>query len=293
MRLREMFSARRKAPAPRHSPQEPLHLQVLFPQPVWLSADELMSRLWGLHPSRAQARAEIMTGALIPGSDKLAQLARVRWGQHAVHIGFFEEPMPPGMLEQTVDFALYDDGLKARARAHTGHAVLVYKGEAKDPLEQYRVLAKIVAALVPLGAIVAVNPAGFTSYPAQDLTARPGEELDEVLRTLPLMALFVGFQRFQVPDMKGVWLRTCGAPLLDMPDLAMHIRSYEESSHGFLIFKSIFAAMQDSGVKFKEGDMVDGGDQQWKFRKPRSKERFLDSERMIVLEPDPDGIRLP
>ena len=290
MRLREIFSTRRKAQAPR---QAPLHLQVLFPRPVWLSADELMSRLWQLHPSLAQARAELMTGALIPGSNKLAQLARMWWGPHTVHIGFFEEPMPPGMLEQTVDFALLDDALKARARAHKGHAVLVYKGEEKDPLEQYRVLAKIVAALVPLGALVAVNPAGFTSYPAQDLAARPGEDLDEVLRTLPLMALFVGFQRFQVPGMKGVWIRTCGAPLLDMPDLAMHTRSYEESSHVFLIFKSIFAAMQDSGVKFKEGDMVDDGERQWKFRKPRSKERFLDSARMIVLEPDPNGIRLP
>ncbi|HVG58587.1 MAG TPA: hypothetical protein VNA24_08540 [Hyalangium sp.] len=290
MRLREIFTSRRKAPAPK---QEPLHLQVLFPQPVWLSADALMGRLREFHPSLAQARAEIMTGALIPGSDQLAQLARVWWDKHRVHIGFFPEPMPPGMLEQNIDFALYDEGLKARARAHTAHAVLVYKGEEKDPLEQYGVLAKIVAALVQLGAIVAVNPNGFTSYPAHDLTAHPGEDLDEVLRTLPLMALFVGFARFTVEGYPGIWIRTTGAPLLDLPDLAMHTRDHEDVAHAFLMFKNIFAAMRDSGVKFKEGDMVDDGERQWKFRKPRSKEQFLYSSRMIVLERDPNGIRLP
>ncbi len=290
MRLREIFSARHRAPAPK---REPLHLQVLFPQPVFLSADALMSRLRESHPSLAQARAELMTGAFIPGSDKLAQMGRVWWGEHTVQVAFFEEPMPPGMLEQTVDFSLYDEALKARARAHTGHAILVYKGEEKDPLKQYCVLAKLVAALVPLGAIVAVNPIGCTSYPARDLAARPGEELDEVLRTLPLMALFVGFVRFQVEGVKGIWIRTCGAPLLDLPDLATHTRSYEEGAHVFRIFKDIFAAMRDTGIKFKPGDMVDGGEVQWKFRKPRRREGFLHSERMIVLEPDPHGIRLP
>jgi len=290
MKLQELFRARRKASAPK---PEPLHLQVLFPEPLWLTADELTGRLRESHPSLALARAELMTGAIIPDSDNLAQLARVWWDKHTVHVGFFAEPMPPGMLQQTVDFALYDDALKARARAHTAHAVLVYKGEEKAPLEQYGVLAKIVAALVPLGAIVAVNPAGFTSYPAKDLTARPGEDLDEVLRTLPLMALFVGFARFTVQGYSGIWIRTCGAPLLDMPDLAMHTRDYEESPHAFLMFKNIFAAMRDSGVRFKEGDKVDDGEVQWKFRKPRAKERFLSSPRMIVLEPDRHGIRLP
>lgn len=290
MRLRGLFSATRKAPAPR---QDPLHLQVLFPQPVWLTAGELTSRLRELHPSLAQAHAEMMTGASIPGSDKLAQMARVRWEKHTMHVAFFSEPMPPGMLEQTVDFALLDEALKARARAHTAHAILVYKGEEQDPLEQYRVLAKLVAALVPLGAIVAVNPNGFTSYPAHDLTARPGEDLDEMLRTLPLMALFVGFVRVQVEGVKGIWIRTCGAPLLNMPDLAMHTRDHEEGPRAFLIFKNIFAAMRDSGVRFSPGDMVDDGEVQWKFRKPHRKERFLHSARMLVLEPDPHGIRLP
>jgi hypothetical protein len=290
MKLRGLFSAIRKTPAPQ---QDPLHLQVLFPQPVWLTADALTSRLRELHPSLAQAHVEIMTGALVPGSDQLAQLARVRWEKHTVHVGFFETPMPPGMLEQTVDFALLDETLRARARAHTAHAVIVYKGEEKDPLEQYTVLAKIVAALVPLGAIVAVNPNGFTSYPAHDLTARPGEDLDEMLHTLPLMALFVGFVRVQVAGVKGIWIRTCGAPLLDMPDLAMHTRDYEEGPRAFLIFKNIFAAMRDSGVRFSPGDMVDDGEVQWKFRKPRGKEGFLHSSRMLVLERDPHGIRLP
>jgi hypothetical protein len=107
------------------------------------------------------------------------------------------------------------------------------------------------------------------------------------------MALFVGFARFTVEGYPGIWIRTTGAPLLDLPDLAMHTRDHEDVAHAFLMFKNIFAAMRDSGVKFKEGDMVDDGERQWKFRKPRSKEQFLYSSRMIVLERDPNGIRLP
>jgi hypothetical protein len=107
------------------------------------------------------------------------------------------------------------------------------------------------------------------------------------------MALFVGFVRVQVAGVKGIWIRTCGAPLLDMPDLAMHTRDSEEGPRVFLIFKNIFAAMRESGVRFSPGDMVDDGELQWKFRKPRGKERFLHSSRMLVLEPDPHGIRLP
>ena len=51
----------------------------------------------------------------------------------------------------------------------------------------------IAVALAPLGAIVVLNASAYTSYPAEQLPPRLGETLEEVLRTLPLMALFVGF----------------------------------------------------------------------------------------------------
>jgi hypothetical protein len=222
----------------------------------------------------------------------MEQMAQVRWARHTVYVAFMSVPAPPDLLEQTLEPAHYEEELKEQAEAHTAHAILVYQGEEPEPLEQYLALAKIAVALVPLGAIVVLNPGAFTSYPARDLVPRPGEELDQVLRTLPLMALFVGFVTVKVEGVEGLWIRTCGAPLLDMPDLAMHAHDHDESQRIFLIFKDLFAAMRSTKVRFSAGDMVEDNGMHWKFRKPRANEGFLHSSRMIVLEPEPPSGRL-
>ncbi|MBN1206944.1 MAG: hypothetical protein JXB05_18820 [Myxococcaceae bacterium] len=270
-----------------------MSLQVVFSREVMLTADVLAHMLRECHPSLAQARVEIRTGMLGPGEGQFGQMARVQWERHTVHVVFFNTPAPAEMMEHTTEFALYEEELKAQARRHVAHAILGYQGEELDPLAQYVALAKIAVALIPLGAIVVLNAGAFTSYPAEQLLPRPGEELDEVLNTLPLMALFVGFARVGVRGEEGMWIRTSGAPLLDMPDLAIHVRDYRESQRVFLIFKNIFAAMRSSGVRFSAGDMVEDEETHWKFRKPRANEGVLHSERMIVLEPTNLKVWLP
>ena len=277
--------ARPGAEAPQR--ELPLHLQVLLPSPVWLSAADFARTLGEVHPSLAQMRVEMRmaVGGALPGGPRL--LAQVRWAQHTVQVAFLDLPAPRDLLEQTIEPALYEDALKAQAEAHTAHAILLYRGEERDPLEQYRALAKISVGLVRLGATLVLNPDACTSYPAGRLAPQPGEELDEVLRTLPLMALFIGFVTLKVEGHDGFWVRTCGAPRLDMPDLALHTDDAREVQTIFLIFQNIFDAMRDSGVRFGPGDRVDDGERHWRFRKPRADEPFLDSPWMIVLEPAP------
>jgi hypothetical protein len=285
MGLRKLLRARHRAIASKREP--PLHLQVLFPHLVTLSTDALARTLRGLHPSLAQVSVEMRTGVRGPGAGLLEQMAQVRWARHTVHVAFLSVPAPPEVLEQTIEPAHYEEELKEQAAAHTAHAILIYQGAEPDPLEQYLALAKIAAALVPLGAIVALNPSAFTSYPARDLVPRPGEELDQVLHTLPLLALFVGFVKVKVEGVEGLWIRTCGAPLLNMPDLALHTHDEDTGQRAFLMFKDIFAAMRSTQVRFSAGDRVEDNGMHWKFRKPRASEGFLHSSRMIVLEPEP------
>jgi hypothetical protein len=291
MGLREFFKVKRKASASR--PEQHLHLQVLLSSEVLLSADMLMGLLRECHPCFAQVRAQVMTGRLGPREGLFGQLARVQWDRHAVKVAFLGVPVPTDMMEQIGTFALYAEDLRTRARGHTAHAILVYEGEEQDPLEQYRVLAKIAVALLPLGALAVVNPDACSAYPADLLRPRPGEELDEVLNTLPLMALFVGFVRATVEGRPGVWVRTCGAPLLGLPDLAMNVKDPRECARVYLIFKNIFEAMRSTGVRFGVGDLVQDEETHWKFRAPHRNEGFLDSPRMIVLEPTEPTVRLP
>jgi hypothetical protein len=292
MGLRKLFRARQRA-AP--SKQElPLNLQLLFPSEFWVGARDLVDVLQDLHPTLAGVQVECRTHDLGQGLG-IGQTARVQWGPHTVLLAFIQKPAPAEALQWTVDLSRYDAVLSTQVATHAAHATLAYKGQETDPLEQYLALTTIAAGLTRLGAVLVTNVSAFASCPAQPLLPRPGEDLLQVLRRMPLTLLFVGFHKLEFQDLEGVWMRTCGAPLMDMPDLALHARSHEESKTVYEMFNSIFMTMREAKIRFKEGDMVQLEELNWKFRKPRSKERFLDSPRMIVLEPDtaPDRLRLP
>jgi hypothetical protein len=271
-----------------------LNLQVLFPSLRFIAARELAGVLRELHPSLAKVEVEFRTGDLGHGLG-IGQTARVQWDRHRVLMAFIHSPVPAMAVEWVENLSDYDAVLKAQAKSHTAHATLAYRGQETDPLEQYLALTTIAAGLARLGAIVVTNASARSFCPAPPLLPRPGEDLLDVLGRLPLPLLFVGFHQFAVPNMPGLWMRTCGAPLMDMPDLALHAASLDESKTVFQMFDSIFKAMRGTQVRFKEGDMVQLEELNWRFRKPRSKEGFLESPRMIVLEPDtsPDRVRLP
>jgi hypothetical protein len=249
------------------------------------------------HPSLARVRVEVRTGSLsmIMGQSvdtDIGQMARVQWGRHTVLMALFDTRIHVEPLERILEHTYQGEAMKKQAEAHTAYAALTYYGEEKDPLEQYLALAMIAAAMARLGASVVLNANAFTCYPAQKLLPDPGEDAATLLRTLPLTALCVGFLRFLVDDTAGVWMRTCGAPLMDLPDLAFHARSPDESATVFTLFNNLFQAMRSSQVRFSAGDSLDTGEMHWRFRKPRANEGFLHSSRMLVLEPETPSGRL-
>lgn len=271
-----------------------MNLMLLFPNSPWIPARELAHVLAELHPSLAMVQIEGRTHDLGHGLG-VGQTARIQWGPHTVYMAVIQKPAPAESMRWAVDLSRYDAVLSTQVATHTAHATLAYKGEEKDPLEQYLALATIAAGLTRLGAVLVVNVGARSACPAQPLLPRPGEDLLDVLRRMPLPLLFVGYHQLEFQDTPGVWIRTCGAPLMDMPDLAVHVRGHDESKPIFNMFHDIFMAMRGANIRFKEGDMVQLEELNWRFRKPRSKERFLESPRMIVLEPDtaPDRLRLP
>jgi hypothetical protein len=298
MGLRKLLRAKLRAAAPQKKAQaSPVGLQVLFPTPLGLEATPLVRLLRKQHPSLAQVRVEVRTGnlSMIMGQSvntDLGQMARVQWGRHTVLLALFDTRIHAETLERTLEHTYQDEATRQQAEAHTAYAALSYHGEEKDPLEQYVALGMIAVAMARLGASVVLNAHAFNCYPAQKLLPLPGEDAETVLRTLPLAALFVGFLRLQVDGSAGIWMRTCAAPLMDLPDLASHARGPEESATVFLMFNNLFQAMRSSQVRFSAGDTLDDGESLWRFRKPRANEEFLHSSRMLVMEPEPSSGRL-
>ncbi|WP_224360354.1 hypothetical protein [Hyalangium versicolor] len=280
MGIRKLLMIRPKEAPPKQ--ESPLSLQLLLPKQIGISADRLVEPLHKLHPSLAQVRAEVRSGAIAPN---VMQMGRVRWKHHVVQITLVDAPMVPEAMENTVAISHYGDDLKTRALAHVSHIVLLYRGEEKDPLEQYVALAMIAVGLVPLGAFVVVNASAYTSFPLQPLVPHAGGDVDKLLRSLPLPSLFVGFVTMQVVGWDGIWVRTCGAPLMNLPDLALHVRGTGEIAQTRDLFNAMLHTMRDVDTQFGEGDMVQDGDQNWMLRRPRVNEQFLDSPRMLVLVP--------
>lgn len=294
MGLRKLFRARQRTAAAPAKQELPLNLCLLFSHERWLLAAELIHALRELHPSLAQVEVEVRTGDLGQGMG-LGQTVRVQWDRHMVLMAVIQTPIVAQTLEWMLEFSLHDEAMMAQARAHTAHVTLAYRGQETDPLEQYLALTTVALGMTRLGAFLMMNIGARTSCAAQPLLPRPGEDMMHVLRTMPVPMLFVGFIKLEFQDAEGVWIRTCGAPLMDLPDLAMLAPSHDESRTIFYMFNDIFMAMRGTKLRFKEGDMVQLEEQNWRFRKPRPHERFLDSPRMIVLEPDtaPDRLRLP
>jgi hypothetical protein len=263
--------------------QTPLSLQLLFSRALRLNINTLTHTLQGLAPSLAQVHVELE--AL--GSKELgAEVGTVRWERHAVQVVVFNKPMPAEVVERCVAPAHYGPELKAQARAHGAHALLYYRGAEEDALEQYVALGLVAVALASEEALVVLNESAYASFPLQPLVPEPGEEVLELLRTLPLTALYVGFVKLEVAGSKGVWMRTYGGPRMGLPDLACHARSHEEGREIFELFSGLLEYLRSSRERFAEGHTAEWEERQVRLRKPRSGEEFLVEEgELFVLEP--------
>ncbi len=282
MGLLDRLFGKQKAEAAKER-ETPLSLQLLFPSRLRLDVNALTRALQGFHPSLAEARFEVDARA---SATMRAEVGTARWGRHAVQVVAFDTAMPAAVVEQCVAPAHYGAELKAQARAHRSHALLFHAGEEKDPLEQYVALALVAVALATEGALVVLNESAHTSFPAQALVPEEGEDLLELLRTMPLTALYVGFVKLEVQGVAGVWMRTYGGPQMGLPDLAWHARSHDEAGEAFELFSGLLEYLRRSGARFRDGDTAELGERHVRLRAPRKDESFLDSPgELFVLEP--------
>src|SRR5262245_6141159 len=260
-----------------------LTLQILFPETCRLDAEQVIEAFRSYHRSMSDVQCEIAyrEGIL---------LGTVWWGKHVIMLSGFDVPYPPSELEACV--AYYAEELKQRARSHKAHVFLHYSGQEPSPFEQYVALAAAAGVMARFGAIVVLNASGHTSFPAAALSGSDSKsdmmkrDIMDLLRTLPLSTLYCGFVKGEVSGIPGVWMRTCGAPLLGLPDLAAHATGNHESERYFAMFENIFGYLRDTGARLAAGDTMQSDEEEYlRFRAPKTDEWYLGSDAdLLVIE---------
>ena len=253
--------------------EHPLSLQVLFAESCLMNPERLAASFRAYHSSMARVRSEFD-----PALNREGKLfGMIGWGRHVVRCIGFDQPMPAEAVEACVAPAHYSQEWKQRARAHKAHVILYYAGYDASPLEQYVALAATAGVMARLGAIVVLNESAHTSIPAAALSEVDGDMMD-FLRTLPLLILYCGFVKHEVEGIAGVWMRTYGAPLLGLPDLAAHAAGHHQGQRYFDMFESVLGYLLESGAQLAAGHTMQIGQEEFlRFRGPTEEEAFLDS----------------
>ena len=246
---------------------------MLFPAAPRLDALELTRALRTFDRSTADGRCDVDEQLLREG--KLFGLAG--WGRHVVRFFGFDVPMPERAVEACIAPAHFGSDLKRRAREHRAHVILYYAGYDPSSLEQYVALAVVAAVFGRNDGLVVLNEAGQTSLPVSMLLDI-GASINscELLRQLPLPYLYCGFVKHEVEDVRGVWMRTYGAPLLGLPDLAVHAVGHHEGQRYFDIFESVLRYVLESGARLSRGHTMEiGAGEHMRLRAPKLDEAFL------------------
>jgi len=262
--------------------KEPLSLQVLFPETCRLDAEQLIGAFKSYHRSMSDVQCEIDSDLIHEGK----MLGMIGWGKHVIRLVGFDLPYPAAALEACVAPSHYTQELKQRARSHKAHVILYYSGQESSPFEQYIALAATAGVMARLGAIVVLNESGHTSFPAAALSDSDSDcDALDLLRVLPLSMLSCGFVKQEVEGTPGVWMRTYGAPLLGLPDLAAHATGHQEGQRYLDMFENIFGYLRESGARLAAGHTMQvDGDEYLRFRAATKEEWFLESSELLVIE---------
>lgn len=259
--------------------EKPLSLQLLFSKKLEFSDAELTKALRSFHRSMASATCERDESI-----DKEGCLfALVGWDKHVIRMIGFNQSMPSEPLERCIAPSHYPQELKEKARNHKSHVILYYAGYEPAPLEQYVALATLAGVLSKFGAIVVLNETAHTSFPAAALAEDTRDKMNR-LRVIPLLLLYCGFVKYEIEGVEGVWMRTHGAHLLGMPDLAALAKGHHQGQLYFDMFSNIFHYLLDSGAVLGAGHTMQVDEDVFiRLREPKEGEYFLESDGQLYV----------
>ena len=256
-------------------------LSIVFKGALDINNDKLLTKLKSVDPTIKDIRYEVPFGQLEEGMWIL-----VSWGKHIIRILGLNAPYPQNELELCVTPASYSQEIKQQIYESDSHLLLYYVGYEQDVLEQYLALTRLAVCFEQFNALAVINEDAHTSLPINFINELASEKdgLTTLGECLPL--LFCGFVKYEIENIKGIWMRTYGANIFGLPNFAVLANSYEESDYYFDMFSNILNYLRQSKVTMNPGDTMEMGDNRMmSLRVPKDDEYFLkDQGDLLVIE---------
>lgn len=263
--------------------------QLLFNGKLDLDEDALTLALRKYHPTLEKARAELMPVTLeeAAAGEANSVVGLAGWGPHVVKLVGFDIPIPPNVFETCVRPAHFSHQLKEDAKQHQSHLLLYYAGYDDDPLERYVALTVVASTLARFDGILLLNESARSAFPAEALLVdEPENDALDMLRAMPIPLLYGGFVKIEIEEEPGVWMRTFGNRLLNLPDLSFKADGHHQGSEMFDLFANMLAYLRESGSVFAPGHTMQIGDDLFmRLRARTDAEWYLESDgEMLVVE---------
>ena len=280
------------APVANPSLETPPSFTLLFPAPLDLDAAGLELMLRNYHPELELATVEFtpLTSERAPedGEPEPNLIGLAAWKDHVVKLVGFDHPVPEELFSHCVDPSHIVEELKADARQHQAHVMLVYAGYVDDPTERMVALAVVATALTHFGAVLLLNEPARTAFPAEAMLADDdGADPLRGWRELPIPLFYAGLVKYEVEGDERIWIRTHGCPELGLPDLAVLADGHHKGNDTFDLFASVLNYLRSTGSEFEPGAVLDMGEAgRFTLRESRPTEYWLRSTGpLFVLEP--------
>ena len=258
-----------------------ISVSIVFSGALNINNDELLAKLKSIDPTIKDIRYETPFGQLEEGMCIL-----VSWGKHVIRVFGLNAPYPKAVLETCVAPASYSQEIKQQVYESDSHLLLYYVGYEQDVLEQYLALTHLAACFEQFNALAVINEDAHTSLPINFINELASEKdgLTTLGECLPL--LFCGFVKYEIENIKGIWMRTYGANKFGLPNFAALANSYEESEYYFDMFSNILNYLRQSQATMNPGDTMEMGDNRMmSLRAPQDEEYFLkDQGDLLVIE---------
>ena len=258
-----------------------ISVSIVFSGALNINNDELLAKLKSIDPTIKDIRYETPFGQLEEGMCIL-----VSWGKHVIRVFGLNAPYPKAVLETCVAPASYSQEIKQQVYESDSHLLLYYVGYEQNVLEQYLALTRLAVCFEQFNALAVINEDAHTSLPVNFINSLASEKdgLTTLGECLPL--LFCGFVKYEIENIKGIWMRTYGANKFGLPNFAALANSYEESEYYFDMFSNILNYLRQSQATMNPGDTMEMGDNRMmSLRAPQEDEYFLkDQGDLLVIE---------
>ena len=258
-----------------------ISVSIVFSGALNINNDELLAKLKSIDTTIKDIRYETPFGQLEEGICIL-----VSWGKHVIRIFGLNASYPKAVLETCVAPASYSQEIKQQVYESDSHLLLYYVGYEQNVLEQYLALTRLAACFEKFNALAVINEDAHTSLPVNFINSLASEKdgLTTLGECLPL--LFCGFVKYEIENIKGIWMRTYGANKFGLPNFAALANSYEESEYYFDMFSNILNYLLQSQATMNPGDTMEMGDNRMmSLRAPQDEEYFLkDQGDLLVIE---------